>query len=113
MTKLEIAVFNQLMDFGILPDKKDLLKIRKLIKTVQDNQPEEDVLSTDELFKALPKMVNRNGNFYHFRLIKGAKRIIVKYKMNDSEGGRSLLDTHRTGKTLNEALKNTLELLFT
>lgn len=69
-------------------------------------------LTTDQLFNTLPSMVNVNGNFYHFRLIKGNKRIIVEYKTNPSEGERNLRSTFRTGKTLKEALKSMLDWLI-
>lgn len=63
-------------------------------------------LNTDELFKALPSMINMNGNFYHFKLIKGAKRIIVRYQTNVDEGSRCLGSTSRSGDTLKDALKS-------
>jgi len=69
-------------------------------------------LNTDELFKALPAFVNVNGKLYFFKLIKGNNRIIVEYKMNDSEGGASLDSTYRGGKTLKDALKSMLDWLI-
>lgn len=69
-------------------------------------------MNTDELFKALPMMVNDNGNFYFFYLVKGMKRISVGYKMNDSAGGKHLDNTRRSGKTIKEALKNILDWLI-
>lgn len=35
MTKLEIKVTNKLMDFGILPDKKNIPKVIELIKLIE------------------------------------------------------------------------------
>ena len=69
-------------------------------------------MNTDELFKALPMMVNDHGNFYFFYLMKGQKRISVGYKMNESKGGKHLCDTRRSGKTLKEALKSMLDWLI-
>ena len=69
-------------------------------------------MNTDELFKALPMMVNINGNFYCFYLIKGQKRISVGYKTNSDKGGKHLCDTRRSGKTLKEALKSMLDWLI-
>lgn len=69
-------------------------------------------LTTDQLFKALPSFVNVKGDLYHFGLYKGGKRIAVEYRMNESEGGKALANTYRTGNTLKEVLKNTLEWLI-
>lgn len=69
-------------------------------------------MTTDELFKALPMMVNDNGDFYFFYLMKGQKRINVGYRMNPSEGGKHLDNTRRCGKTLKEALKSMLDWLI-
>lgn len=69
-------------------------------------------LNTDELFKALPAFVNVGGDLYFFKLIKGNNRIIVEYKMNDSEGGKYLGSTYRGGKTLNSAMRSMLGWLI-
>lgn len=69
-------------------------------------------LTTDELFKALPSFINVDGDLYHFKLIKGGKRVNVSYQMNQSEGGKSLGNTHRSAKTLKETLKSMLDWLI-
>jgi len=69
-------------------------------------------LTTDELFNALPSFVNVNGKLYHFSLIKGSKRIIIDYTLNESEGGHSLCKTYWSGKTLKESLKTCLDWLI-
>lgn len=71
-----------------------------------------EILTTDELFKALPAFINDEGDLYHFNLIKGRNRIIVEYSMNKSEGGHSLRSTYRSGDTLKEALKSMLDWLI-
>ena len=71
-----------------------------------------ELLSTDELFKALPSFVNKNGILYHFHLIKGNNGILVWYAKNKSEGGEYLDDTYRMGDNLNDALKQMLDWLI-
>jgi hypothetical protein len=71
-----------------------------------------ELLSTDELFDALPPFVIVKGSFYFFKLIKGNNGIIVEYKMNQSEGGRNLADTYRREKNLKDALKSMLDWLI-
>lgn len=67
-------------------------------------------LTTDELFKELPSFINDEGTLYHFKLIKGSKRIIIDYVTNG--GSKSLSRRYWTGDTLYDALKETLDWLI-
>lgn len=66
-------------------------------------------LTTDELFNSLPNFINLKGDIYHFGSIKGSNRIIIFYKRDN---GKYLCDTHRTGETLQTALKSMLDWLI-
>ena len=79
---------------------------------IEDRNMEQEKITTDELFNLLPNRIVENEKIYHFILIKGTNRIIVKYEANICDGGGSLGSTYRSGNTLNEALLNMGKWLF-
>jgi len=87
--------------------------LKKILETVDQQGSEStiniDKLSTDEIMQMLPPFINIKGDLYHFKLIKGHKRIIVSYQ---DEAGESFSPTYWAGKTIHEALSHCLSWLI-
>lgn len=71
------------------------------------------IMETDEVFKKLPNFINIDGEIYFFHLVKGNNRIIVFYRTSENRGGKHLDNTHKGGKTLNDALNSMYNWLIT
>lgn len=72
-------------------------------------------MSTDEMFRTLPSIINDKGELYALHIFKGSKRIIIQYRTDlDINGHRKYLaNTRRSSEvSLEHALRSMLNWLI-